>query len=50
MTVAGIALLFHVLAIHGIIWEGVGSAWIIGMLVDALLVALGLACYFKPPK
>lgn len=45
MTVLGIALLFHVCAKHGLQWEGVGAAW---MVVDAILVAWGLFCYFKP--
>ena len=48
MTVAGIALLFHVTASHGAQWDGVGAAWMIGMLVDGMLVAWGLYCCFKP--
>lgn len=39
MIILSTTLLFHVLAKHGWIWEGVAAAWFFAMLADASLLA-----------
>ncbi len=48
MTVAGIALLVYVFGKQDMRWEGAGTAWMIGMMIDAALYAWFAYCYFKP--
>lgn len=49
MIILTTAILFHVCAKHGMIWEGVAAAWIFAVFVDAALYAWISYCIFKPP-
>ena len=40
MIIIATAVLFHVMASHDVIWEGVTSAWILAAMIDAALLAL----------
>lgn len=47
MIILGTAVLFHVMAKHGVIWKGVAAAWIMAALLDAALLGfLILAKYY----
>jgi hypothetical protein len=48
MLILATAVLFHVCAIHGVIWEGVGAAYMIALFLDAVLLAFLIYCIFKP--
>jgi hypothetical protein len=37
-------LLFHVMAIHGVVWEGIGSAWIFSVVLDTFIFYFTVHC------
>jgi|GEM_PF-6557787 len=48
MIIIATAVLFHVMASHDVIWEGVTSAWILAAMIDAALLALFIWAKYQP--
>ena len=49
MLILASAVLFHVCAKHGIIWKGVGAAWMFAVILDAAILAFVAYCIWQPP-
>ncbi len=49
MIIIATAILFHVMAKHGAIWEGVTMAWMLAAMLDAALLAFLIWAKYQPP-
>lgn len=45
MCVLTLSVFFHVLSIHGVIWEGAAVAWVFAMIGDVTLAATAIICF-----
>jgi len=48
MIICSTALLFHVCAIHEVLWEGIGAAWMVAAFMDMMITLFLIYCIFKP--
>ncbi|MDY6895322.1 MAG: hypothetical protein SVO01_07915 [Thermotogota bacterium] len=47
MLILATAALFHVLAIHGMLWDGVLGAYMIALFLDAAILAFIAYCIWQ---
>ena len=47
MIILATSVLFHVCAVHGVMWEGVGAAWMLSAFMDAALIAFAIYSFAR---
>lgn len=49
MIICATALLFHVMALHGVKWKGAGAAWMLAALMDSVIICFVAYCIWGKP-